>query len=124
MGSREMDPTTQHHHQQPLLSSLVVRASDTDPDRGSGGRGGSVGRGGGDYEPGEVRRDPPPPYYRSDRYSDDAGVIAFLQKVCIGYLLDQIWVFDCNPLVSFVGPIDSVRDICETPTIIGAGLWY
>ncbi|CAO2838600.1 unnamed protein product [Amaranthus hypochondriacus] len=45
---------------QPLLSSLVVRPSD------SGGGGGS------DYEPGEVRRDAPP-YSRSDRYSDDTG---------------------------------------------------
>ncbi|KAI3802911.1 hypothetical protein L1987_31058 [Smallanthus sonchifolius] len=50
MSSRDKDPTTPH---QPLLSSLVVRPTD------SGGGGGS------DYEPGEVRRDPPP-YSRSD----------------------------------------------------------
>lgn len=56
MGSRE--DTTPH---QPLLSSLVVRPSD------SGG-----GGGGSDYEPGEVRRDRPP-YSRSDRFSDDPG---------------------------------------------------
>ncbi|KAI3775523.1 hypothetical protein L1987_50102 [Smallanthus sonchifolius] len=48
MSSRDKDPTTPH---QPLLSSLVVRPTD------SGG--------GSDYEPGEVRRDPPP-YSRSD----------------------------------------------------------
>ncbi|GAB4852603.1 hypothetical protein Ancab_016817 [Ancistrocladus abbreviatus] len=56
MGSRD-EPLTLH---QPLLSSLVVRPSD------SGGGGGS------DYEPGEVRHDAPP-YSRSDRYSDEHG---------------------------------------------------
>lgn len=55
MGSRDKDPTTPH---QPLLSSLVVRPTD------SGGGGGS------DYEPGEVRRDPPP-YSRSDRFAEN-----------------------------------------------------
>ncbi|XP_021741490.1 transcription initiation factor TFIID subunit 15b-like isoform X1 [Chenopodium quinoa] len=55
MGSR--DESAPH---QPLLSSLVVRPSD------SGGGAGS------DYEPGEVRRDAPP-YSRPDRYSDDPG---------------------------------------------------
>ncbi|GAV78425.1 zf-RanBP domain-containing protein [Cephalotus follicularis] len=66
MGSRDKDHTAPHH--QPLLSSLVVRPSDTVTDGGAAG-----GRGGGsDYEPGEVRRDPPP-YSRSDRFSDEAG---------------------------------------------------
>ncbi|XP_028068711.1 LOW QUALITY PROTEIN: transcription initiation factor TFIID subunit 15b [Camellia sinensis] len=60
MGTREKDQTTPH---QPLLSSLVVRPSDS----GGGGAGG-----GSDYEPGEVRRDPPP-YSRSDRFSDNPG---------------------------------------------------
>uniref|UniRef100_A0A7C9AV63 Uncharacterized protein n=2 Tax=Opuntia streptacantha TaxID=393608 RepID=A0A7C9AV63_OPUST len=64
MGSRE--EATPH---QPLLSSLVVRPSD------SGGGGGS------DYEPGEVRRDRPP-YSRSDRFSDDpAFVVAWCKNV-------------------------------------------
>lgn len=61
MGSREKDQDTPH---QPLLSSLVVRPTD------SGGAGG--GAGGSDYEPGEVRRDPPP-YSRSDRLHDNNG---------------------------------------------------
>ncbi|KAK9269653.1 hypothetical protein L1049_001431 [Liquidambar formosana] len=65
MGSRDKDQTTPH---QPLLSSLVVRPSDSD----GGGGGGGGGRGGSDYEPGEVRRDPPS-YSRSDRFSDDPG---------------------------------------------------
>ncbi|GMH03304.1 hypothetical protein Nepgr_005143 [Nepenthes gracilis] len=47
---------------QPLLSSLIVRPSD------SGGGGGA----GSDYEPGEVRLDVPP-YSRSERYSDEHG---------------------------------------------------
>ncbi|XP_048423216.1 basic salivary proline-rich protein 3 isoform X1 [Pyrus x bretschneideri] len=64
MGSRDKDHTTPHH--QPLLSSLVVRPSTSD---GAGGGGGGRGS---DYEPGEVRREPPP-YTRSDRYSDDPG---------------------------------------------------
>ncbi|KAM7509534.1 hypothetical protein LguiA_019987 [Lonicera macranthoides] len=64
MGSREKDQGTPH---QPLLSSLVVRPTD------SGGAGGGAGGGGGsDYEPGEVRRDPPP-YSRSDRLNDNNG---------------------------------------------------
>ncbi|KDP33695.1 hypothetical protein JCGZ_07266 [Jatropha curcas] len=67
MGSRDKDQTTSHH--QPLLSSLVVRPSVSD-----GGDGGGGGRGGGsDYEPGEVRRDPPP-YSRQERYSDDPAL--------------------------------------------------
>ncbi|KAL6963371.1 hypothetical protein U1Q18_045829 [Sarracenia purpurea var. burkii] len=52
MGTRERDQTTPH---QPLLSSLVVRPTDS----GGGAAGGS------DYEPGEVRR--------SDRFSDNTG---------------------------------------------------
>ncbi|KAL5539115.1 hypothetical protein UlMin_043172 [Ulmus minor] len=60
MGSRDKDKTTPH---QPLLSSLVVRPSNSDG--GAGGRGS-------DYEPGEVRRDAPP-NSRSDRYSGDNG---------------------------------------------------
>ncbi|KAL2479793.1 RNA-binding protein-related [Abeliophyllum distichum] len=66
MGSREKDQTTSHH---PLLSSLVVRPTDSVGGGGAPGGGGA----GSDYEPGEVRRDPPP-YSRSDRYpSDDRG---------------------------------------------------
>ncbi|KAL3839888.1 hypothetical protein ACJIZ3_024479 [Penstemon smallii] len=61
MGSRDKDHATPH---QPLLSSLVVRPTDS----GGGGGGGGAGS---DYEPGEVRRDPPP-YFRSDR-QDDRG---------------------------------------------------
>ncbi|WJX30081.1 hypothetical protein P8452_18655 [Trifolium repens] len=66
-SSRDSDQSPPHHHQ-PLLSSLVVRPSlaENSP---SGGAAHSN-----DYEPGELRRDPPPlPYSRSDRYSDDAG---------------------------------------------------
>ncbi|XVE54251.1 hypothetical protein DITRI_Ditri03aG0065200 [Diplodiscus trichospermus] len=67
MGSRDKDSTSHH---QPLLSSLVVRPSASD---GADGGGGGGGRGGGsDYEPGEVRREPPP-YSRSDRYKDETG---------------------------------------------------
>ncbi|KAF8407069.1 hypothetical protein HHK36_006194 [Tetracentron sinense] len=58
MGSREREQTNAHQPQpQPHLSSLVVRPSE------SGGCS--------DYEPGELRRDPPPPYSRSDRFSDN-----------------------------------------------------
>ncbi|KAJ7969588.1 TATA-binding protein-associated factor 2N [Quillaja saponaria] len=70
MGSRDSNQTTRHHHQ-PLLSSLVVRPSNSDGGAGIGAGGGNGGRGS-DYEPGEVRRDPPP-YSRSGRYSDDPG---------------------------------------------------
>ncbi|WRX31588.1 hypothetical protein QQP08_024075 [Theobroma cacao] len=70
MGSRDKDQKLSHH--QPLLSSLVVRPSASDGADGGGGGGG--GRGGGsDYEPGEVRREPPP-YSRSDRYNDEPAV--------------------------------------------------
>ncbi|KAI4347102.1 hypothetical protein L6164_007951 [Bauhinia variegata] len=58
MASRGKDQAAPHHHQ-PLLSSLVVRPSNTE--------------GGGDYDSGEVHRDPPAPYSRSDRYSDEPG---------------------------------------------------
>lgn len=57
MGSRDKDHTTPH---QPLLSSLVVRATDS---------GGGGAAGGSDYEPGEVRR--------SDRFSDNPGLFCF-----------------------------------------------
>lgn len=59
MGSRDKDQTAPH---QPLLSSLVIRPSDS-----SGG-----GTGGSDYEPGELRREAPH-YSRSDRFSDGPG---------------------------------------------------
>nr|XP_027070948.1 RNA-binding protein EWS-like [Coffea arabica] len=73
MGSREKDHSTPH---QPLLSSLVVRPTDSGGGAGGGGGGaGATGAGGAgsDYEPGEVRRDAPPPYSRSDRFADDHG---------------------------------------------------
>ncbi|XP_048320946.2 uncharacterized protein LOC107431812 isoform X1 [Ziziphus jujuba] len=66
MGSRDKDQTTPHH--QPLLSSLVVRPSNSD----GGGAGGGGGGRGSDYEPGEVRREPPS-YSRSERISDNPG---------------------------------------------------
>ncbi|GLT48562.1 hypothetical protein SLA2020_221800 [Shorea laevis] len=65
MGSGDKDPRRPH---QPLLSSLVVRPSASDG--GADGNGGPVG--GSDYEPGEVRRHPPP-YSRSKRYNDEPG---------------------------------------------------
>lgn len=46
-------------------------------ENGGGGSGGgaAAGVGGGsDYEPGEVRRDQPPPYPRSSRFHDDHGL--------------------------------------------------
>ena len=57
MGTRERDQTTTH---QPLLSSLVVRPTDS---------GGGAGGGGSDYEPGEVRG--------PDRFSDKPGLSSF-----------------------------------------------
>uniref|UniRef100_A0A803QS86 RanBP2-type domain-containing protein n=1 Tax=Cannabis sativa TaxID=3483 RepID=A0A803QS86_CANSA len=54
---KDKDQTTPH---QPLLSSLVIRPSNSDGVRGT------------DYEPGEVRRDPPSSS-RSDRLSGDSG---------------------------------------------------
>ncbi|KAK9211575.1 hypothetical protein WN943_000952 [Citrus x changshan-huyou] len=77
MGSRDKDQTASHH--QPLLSSLVVRPSVSDG-AGDGGRGGA----GSDYEPGEVRREPPS-YYRSDRYPDDPA----LNVACKNLGLDE-----------------------------------
>ena len=74
MGSREKDHSTPH---QPLLSSLVVRPTDSGGGAGGGGGGGGTtgaGGAGSDYEPGEVRRDAPPPYSRSDRFADDHGL--------------------------------------------------
>ncbi|KAI3898920.1 hypothetical protein MKW92_015510 [Papaver armeniacum] len=65
MGSRERELTTAappSHH----LSSLVVR-----PDESGGG-----GGGGSDYEPGEVRREPPPSYSRGgapDRFHHEVS---------------------------------------------------
>lgn len=65
-SSRDSDQSPPHHHQ-PLLSSLVVRPSLAENSPG--------GAHSNDYEPGELRRDPPPPpYSRSDRYSDDPGL--------------------------------------------------
>ncbi|PON50534.1 zinc finger protein [Parasponia andersonii] len=63
MGSRDKDQTTPHH--QPLLSSLVVRPTNGDGGGDGGGRGS-------DYEPGEVRCEPPS-YSRSDRFYGDSG---------------------------------------------------
>lgn len=72
MGTREKDHSTPH---QPLISSLVVRPTES----GGAGGGGATGAGGAgsDYEPGEVRRDAPPPYSRSDRFNDDHGLCLF-----------------------------------------------
>ncbi|XP_047308754.1 uncharacterized protein LOC124912232 [Impatiens glandulifera] len=60
MGSREKDQYAPH---QPLLSSLIVRATE------------SVGVDGGaaEYEPGEVRPDPPSSYSRPGRFSENNG---------------------------------------------------
>lgn len=74
MGSR--DESAPH---QPLLSSLVVRPSDS---------GGGGGGGGSDYEPGEVRRDAPP-YSRPDRYPDEGSSSVYLPDLILffGFLL-------------------------------------
>lgn len=69
MSSRDKGQTTPH---QPLLSSLVVRPTESS---GAGG-GGAGGAAGSDYEPGEVRRDPPP-YSRSDRYDVHGKILRF-----------------------------------------------
>lgn len=66
-SSRDKEPAPPHHHP-PLLSSLVVRPSHTDAAAAAGG-----GRAA-DFEPGELHRDPPPPYSRSDRYPDEPGL--------------------------------------------------
>lgn len=73
MGSRDKDQTAPH---QPLLSSLVIRPSDS-----SGG-----GTGGSDYEPGELRREAPH-YSRSDRFSDGPGLSRSLFLFPFGYAL-------------------------------------
>ncbi|AES76843.1 putative Zinc finger, RanBP2-type [Medicago truncatula] len=66
--SPSQSPPSHHHHHQPLLSSLVVRPSLTENSPPGAAAHSN------DYEPGELRRDPPPVNYsRSDRYSDDAG---------------------------------------------------
>ncbi|KAL0427026.1 UNVERIFIED_CONTAM: hypothetical protein Slati_2877400 [Sesamum latifolium] len=72
MGSRDKDHKAPH---QPLLSSLVVRPSDS----GGGGGGGGAGAGS-DYEPGEVRRDAPP-FSRSDRHDGHAVNIAWCKNL-------------------------------------------
>ncbi|XP_027357917.1 RNA-binding protein EWS isoform X2 [Abrus precatorius] len=64
-SSREKEQAPPHHHQ-PLLSSLVVRPSHSEAAAAAGGRSS-------DYEPGELHRDLPPPYSRSDRYPDEPG---------------------------------------------------
>ncbi|KAL3535735.1 hypothetical protein ACH5RR_004196 [Cinchona calisaya] len=72
MGSREKDHTTPH---QPLLSSLVVRPTESGGAGGGGAGGGTTA--GSDYEPGEVRRDAPLPYSRSDHgYRMRAGSVS------------------------------------------------
>ncbi|KAG6587972.1 hypothetical protein SDJN03_16537, partial [Cucurbita argyrosperma subsp. sororia] len=78
MGSRDKDSTTNH---QPLLSSLVVRPSNSDGGGGGVGAtsGARVGRGS-DYEAGEVPRDPPQ-YSRLDRYSADLALCCRLQEL-------------------------------------------
>lgn len=81
MGSRDKDQTTPHH--QPLLSSLVVRPSNSD----GGGAGGGGGGRGSDYEPGEVRREPPS-YSRSERISDNPGS-------CLWFMLCVFVCFFC-----------------------------
>ncbi|KAK7314453.1 hypothetical protein VNO77_32977 [Canavalia gladiata] len=63
-SSRDKEQAPPHH--QPLLSSLVVRPSHSEAAAAAGGRTA-------DYEPGELHRDPPPPYSRSDRYPDEPG---------------------------------------------------
>ncbi|XP_014513833.1 uncharacterized protein LOC106772149 isoform X1 [Vigna radiata var. radiata] len=62
-SSRDKEQAPPHHHQ-PLLSSLVVRPSHNEA--AAGGRAA-------DFEPGELHRDHPPPYSRSDRYPDEPG---------------------------------------------------
>lgn len=69
--SPSQSPPSHHHHHQPLLSSLVVRPSLTENSPPGAAAHSN------DYEPGELRRDPPPVNYsRSDRYSDDAGLLS------------------------------------------------
>ncbi|CAK7337427.1 unnamed protein product [Dovyalis caffra] len=100
MGSRDKDQTTPHH--QPLLSSLVVRPSVSD---GGDGVGGGGRPGGSDYEPGEVRREPPS-YSRSDRYSDDPvrEVAAYLFKI-LGDGLHWVLISNLLSLAVFMGSV-------------------
>lgn len=89
MTSRDKDQTTPHH--QPFLSSLVVRPSVSD----GGGAGGADGGGGGrvsDYEPGEVRREPPP--YSRDRFSDEPG--SSLSHRLVVFIFEVFVLFDSS----------------------------
>ncbi|PRQ46409.1 hypothetical protein RchiOBHm_Chr2g0088791 [Rosa chinensis] len=75
MGSRNEEQTPPHH--QPLLSSLVVRPSTSD--------GGGAGGRGSDYEPGEVRHEPPPPQYtRPDRYAGNPALNVACKNLNLG----------------------------------------
>nr|KYP66967.1 TATA-binding protein-associated factor 2N [Cajanus cajan] len=76
-SSRDKEQPPPHHHQ-PLLSSLVVRPSHTEA---------AAGARAADFEPGELHRDPPPPYSRSDRYPDEPALMLparswALRKAC------------------------------------------
>ncbi|XP_042041749.1 RNA-binding protein EWS [Salvia splendens] len=64
MGSREKGSAAPHH---PLLSSLVVRPAADTAGGAAKAEDGATGAGASDYEPGEVRRDPPP-HSRSARH--------------------------------------------------------
>lgn len=80
-SSRDKEPAPPHHHP-PLLSSLVVRPSHTEAVAAGGGR---VA----DFEPGELHRDPPPPYSRSDRYPDEPGLF-HLSLISVTQLMRMI----------------------------------
>ncbi|XP_010548706.1 PREDICTED: uncharacterized protein LOC104820053 [Tarenaya hassleriana] len=71
MGSRDREREQATQHQQPHISSLVVRPSVSDGGDGGRREGGRLA-GGGDHEPGEVHRDSSP-HSRSDRYKGDLG---------------------------------------------------
>ena len=79
MGSRDKDHTAPH---QPVLSSLVVRISDS-----SGGNGGGV-TGGSDDEPGELHHREAPLYSRADRVGGGSG----LSRSLFPFLLVVIFV--------------------------------
>lgn len=96
MSSRDKEQTTPHH--QPLLSSLVVRPSVSD----GGGEGGGGRGAGSDYEPGEVRRDPPL-YYRTDRYPDEPGSSLLLLIIFVFFFLFTV-IFVFLILSSFCSP--------------------